>query len=235
MSLTRNTTGSINPATKLIDFNGETGIFDYYDKEKKENIELGTKIEFIVLNELSGITGWSDQDESAIWSNEVEKTTEEELTIRTKKGVLISGLYRKIKKDVISLGGKYCKIVYIKLKGEDTISRLRLKGAALSAWINKKINTKAQSIIVSGTEEGKKGSIKYKVPKFEAKDFDDKDYAKAVELDQELLAFLDERKETNNEKSEEMQEVVNDVFNDEPKEEIEDPTKSKIKTEDLPF
>ena len=102
MSLS-NPTVSQNPASKYIEYKGDSGKWFYFDKtkgENGENVELHPPLYFIVLDELATIKGWSDQYESGIYSNEVHHINE---TLRVKSfkgGLSIVGKYPDIKFEV---------------------------------------------------------------------------------------------------------------------------------------
>ena len=118
---------SQNPATRFIQFKGDSGKWSYFDKSKGENgenVEIKLPIYFIILDELSTIKGWSDQYQSGIYSNEIHNLGEQ-LTVKTfKGGAMIKGWYQDIKNDVKALGGKYTKSIYAMLIYEDDSTEL---------------------------------------------------------------------------------------------------------------
>ena len=124
-----------NPAKKFLKFKGSTGDFFYYDKEQEKDILIQTPFKFIIIDELSTLTGYYDKLSSAIFSNEVHSTVKEPLNLRAfKGGLLLNGLYADIKNKLSYYGAKYTKSIYILFN--DELCNLQLKGAALSAWIN---------------------------------------------------------------------------------------------------
>ena len=168
----------------------------YYDKEGQENVTVPTPLEFIVLDQLATIKGWSDQDESGFWSNEVRRIGADTLTVRTSKGMKAQGVWRDIKADSNIAGAKYTTSVYIATRGRDglEINNLSLTGAALKAWIEftQKHRVNSNKVILSGWSDAKKGSVSYKVPVFEAVPMGDAERDEAVELDKQLQAYLNE-------------------------------------------
>ena len=90
MSLSEQSGGSSNPCNIFVKIKGDTGKFMYYDKEDGKNKEY-TKLSkgFIVLDERATITGWHDESQSGIVSNEVKNTqTSPLMVLAWKSGVL---------------------------------------------------------------------------------------------------------------------------------------------------
>lgn len=183
-----------NPAKRFLKL--KSGAVSYYDKESQENVNVPTPLEFIVLDQLATVKGWSDQDESGYWSNEVRSVGRDVLTVRTSKGMKDQGIWRDIKGNSSIAGAKYHSSIYIATKGRDglEINNLSLTGAALNAWIEftQKHRVNANKVILSGWNDAKKGSVSYKVPVFEAVPMEDGERDEAVELDKELQAYLNE-------------------------------------------
>lgn len=240
MSLSTDIDTISNPTTKFIEFNGQKGVFSYFDKEadnpdynaddpklklnreKGVRVELDLPLEFIVLDELATIKGYNDLNQTGIYSNEVHNTTEEELVVKTfkPKQVLCKGLYEDIKLEVNSQGGKYHRSLYAYMKGE--LVNFSFKGAALSAWFEKDFK-KAIGQVVQIPEEletGKKGSITYQIPKFikigPAKDHPE--FEQALEKDKQLQDYLKQYKKLegpNDKKVQDELEVISKQVDDE--------------------
>jgi len=192
-----------NPAVKFIEFNGSTGTFHYYDKEKEEKVTLGMPFYFIVLDELSCIKGYSQRLGSGVYSNEVKYVKDEILTVRSfKGGFQIIGKYQDVKDAALREGGKYCKSVYAMLMGATPeLVNFQFHGASfsgasdnsISGWINKKFNTEQCGVKVAETEPGQIGAVKFLSPVFENgwKLSTRPDVlAKATEMDKQLQSFL---------------------------------------------
>jgi len=188
-----------NPATKFIEFKGDKGIFQYYDKEKESNIEISIPVYFIVLDEFTTIKGYNNQLSCGIYSNEVKNLKTDILTVRDFKGNYeIIGKYNEIKLKIKEIGGEYCKSVYAALIREDKtldFVNFQFRGASLSAWIDKKINIEQFAIGVTEVIEMKNGSIVFKRPVFKAYSFDENLKKKAVEMDRELQSYFESYQE----------------------------------------
>lgn len=177
----------LNPAVKFLKF--KNGTFKYWDKEKEKEIEVALPVKFMVLDELATVTGWHDESQSAIFSNEVHSTTKEDLLVRAfKGGEQATGRYATIKDKIKSNGGKYTKSVYALDLDSGEIVNFHFTGAVLSAWINKEVVVTDNAVVINKTEEAKKGSVTYSYPVFEAESIDKEIYDKAVEIDKTILA-----------------------------------------------
>jgi hypothetical protein len=181
-----------NPGTRFFQWSGSDGRVKFYDKETKENVFVDLPFTFLVLDKLVTITGYSDEDQSGIWSNEIRNTRFDELTVRTKKGIVKKGLYEEVKTVV---GAKFAQSVYIAFKddsGNLSIGNFKMSGCAVSAWIEfskgKDIYSGAVKIVSS--EEGKKGATKFFSPVFELSKVSDETNAAAEELDKQLQDYL---------------------------------------------
>jgi hypothetical protein len=192
MSRSKNT-DLVNPATRWFRWNGGAGTLSYYDKETKENIEVAIPFQFLVLDKLITISGYSDEDQSGIWSNEIRNTTKDVLILRTKHGIKKQGFYNDVKTVV---GAKFCQSLYIAFYDEEKqlqIGNLKLSGCAVSAWIEfiKGRDIYKGAIGISGTEEDKKGATKFFRPVFEQKEnVSEKANLQAMELDGILQEYL---------------------------------------------
>lgn len=216
-----------NPAQHFIQV--KNGALSYYDKEQGEDVAVSTPLRFVVLDTLATVKGWSAEEETGMWSNEVKAVGKEVLTVRTRNGVVASGLWKDIKDEVKADGGKYYSSIYIAAKGKDglTIQNLSLKGSAVNAWIEfAKANDlrKKAVILADWKEEGK--AVKYKVPVFEAVEMEDGERDEAVSLATDLKEYHDQYFSYNPDQHNEANQdtVVDDVDTDEP-----------INLDDIPF
>lgn len=158
-----------SPVTKYLTWSSDNKCFSYYDKEKKENVNVKLPITFIHLDELSTIKGWHDASSSGIFSNEVRSTKNQELNVRAfKGGELVKGLYQDIKLRIASFGGHYICSLYAFMDGE--IVNIALKSSSLMVWSEfAKENRKAflgTTIQVASFTDGKKGAVKFSTPLF---------------------------------------------------------------------
>lgn len=204
MSRSNPTESTKNPCTRFFEWAGgsDGGVIRYYDKETKQTINVGDKFAFLLLDEMAAVKGWHDASDSGIYSNEVRDTRQDVLVVRAfKGGELASGLYSQIRDRVNAFGGHFHASCYIAYKDGDTykLGNIGFKGAALSAWMEfkKKAGTKdgrpayyVGAVRISGYEEGTKGRVTFRVPKFSISSVSEEADAQALALDKELQQFL---------------------------------------------
>lgn len=199
MSLSNpNANGQANPSTRWFEWNGGQGVVNYYDSANKKTVSVPLPFTFILLDELATVRGWHDPSSSGIYANEVRDTRQDVLTVKAfKGGTLAEGLYRDIKDRVAASGGSFTTNCYLAFKegGNLQMGTLRLKGAALGAWMEfRKQNRRTaygKSIRIDGFTEGKKGSVTYRMPTFALGDISPETLALATELDKTLQEYLD--------------------------------------------
>lgn len=163
-------TPQTNPATKFLSWKSNDKSFEYYDKEKAENVKVPLPFRFLVLDELHSVKGWNDATQSAIYSNEVKFISKETMTVKPFKGNEIArGLYADIKEKIKSAGAHYVKSIYVMLE-DGSLANIQLKGAAVQKWgeFTAKVRNRLPDewIIVEKTIEGKKGAVKFYTPEF---------------------------------------------------------------------
>ena len=182
-----------NPCTKWFEWAGSTGNLGYYDKERGEKVAVKLPFTFLVLDQLATVTGWSDDAQSGIWSNEVRNTRTDVLTVRTKGGIAAEGLYEEVKNVT---GARYAKSIYIAYYDENKelqLGNIKASGACLSAWIEycKGKDVYKGAVTLEGGVQAKKGRTTYFVPQFTAKaEVSDATDDKAKQLDRALQAYL---------------------------------------------
>lgn len=183
-----------NPAQHFIKWSGSRGQLEWYNKEKQQNIPIKMPFEFLVLDTLATVTGYSEQDKSGFWSNEVKSTIRQPLTVRTKAGIQAQGLYADIKDVIKGKGAKFASSVYIahKVNDEWIMGNLQISGAALSPWIDFAAQHKVENgkVIVTGKTEDKKGTNTFFIPVFEYAHSTPEEDGIANELDKELQIYL---------------------------------------------
>lgn len=190
--------GTPNPATRWFEWNGEHGVVRYYDKEKKQNVDVGSDFTFILLDELGSVRGWHDASQSGIYSNEVKDTRADVLIVKAfKGGPLAEGLYKDIKLTVNAVGGQFNANCYIAFKnGGDKLAlgAIRFKGAALGSWMEFRKENRAalfeKGVRIHGFTEGKKGRIVYRMPVLSLTEVSKETNAAAIYLDKQLQAYL---------------------------------------------
>jgi hypothetical protein len=193
-----NENGSNNPTTRWFEWSGETGVVRYYDKERKENIEVGPEFGFVLLDQLGSVRGWHEQSQSGIYSNEVKDTRQDAMVVKSFKGGLIAeGIYKDIKDRVNAVGGKFHANCYIAYKADDgvlAIGSLRFKGAALGAWMEftkaNRADLYKKGVRIKGFTEGKHGRVTFRVPNFTLTELTPASNAAATALDVTLQDFL---------------------------------------------
>jgi hypothetical protein len=188
-----NNTDVKNPAAKFFQWSGDEGKIKSYNKETKETTFSEIPFTFLVLDRLITIAGYSDDDKSGFWSNEIRNTKTEVLTVRTKAGIRKTGLYEDVKTLV---GAKFAQSLYIAFFDEDKqlkIGNFKLVGCAVSAWIEfcKSNDIYKGAVRIVGTEEGQKGKTTYFSPVFQMQEaIKPETESTAIRLDEELQTYL---------------------------------------------
>jgi hypothetical protein len=187
-----------NPSTRWFEWHGEKGVVRYYDTEAKQTVDVPLPFGFLLLDQLASIRGWHEASQSGIYSNEVRDTTQDVLVVKAfKAGQLYEGFYKQIKDSVNKLGGYYTANCYLAYKDEArqlAIGCLRLKGAALGAWMEfskaHRSDLYSKAITITSYTEGKKGRVIYRVPTFQSSVISEESHHQAIALDRELQAYL---------------------------------------------
>lgn len=209
-----------NPAKKFISWKGGLGVWEYYDKEKEEKIQLDEKLYIVPLDELSTVKGWHDSSQSGIYSNEVKLLNDEELTVKSfKGGEIAKGLYKNIKGDLE--GGKFCKSVYAVLLNSNgqvvEMVNFSFMGGSLGSWIDAKVDIKEGKVVIlsKNPEKQTKGATTYYVPQIVVKDKKDSILEECKNMDKELQEYLGQYKKANNSSNESPQSASVDNVSEE--------------------
>lgn len=186
---------SQSPVQRHFSLKMSTGHVTYYDKAAQKEVEVEAPFRFLVLDTLNFIGGFNEPSNSGIWSNEVRNTRQETLTVRSKKGIIATGLYDAIKGDVKDDGGKFGNSVYIAYKDGDeyALGNIKFLGAGLSKWFDFRQGKNLDldpGVAVTGWTEEKKGRNEYFAPVFDSLKVSDEAVAAAKLLDQQLQAYL---------------------------------------------
>jgi len=193
-----------NPCQKFIEFKSDKKQFVYFDKEIEKQIEIPIPIYFVVLDELSTISGYNKRNDCGIYSNEVHNLTDEILRVKTfKGGESITGKYSDIRDSIIALGGKFTKSVYAMLiKPDKSIEfvNFKFRGSSFASWMDKKINVDNYIIAVVDFIEQQNGNTIYNVPIFKAYKLEPEINQDAIEMDKILQKYLKEYKSQQPEK-----------------------------------
>lgn len=200
MSRSRPTTSEKNPASRWFEWSGQDGTLYYYDKEAKAKVTVDLPITFLALDRMAAVGGWHDESQSGIYSNAVHSTQKDPLVVKAFKsnGTLAEGFYADIKDKVKRVGGHYVSICYVGYKDADgqlVLGAVKFKGAALRSWMDfsKEAGDKLfqDAFTIDGYDEGKKGSITFRVPTFTLASVSEATDAAAAKLDAQLQAYLD--------------------------------------------
>ncbi len=169
--LKREVTTNVNPTSKFLEWKSNNKSFSFYNKELKQNVEVKLPLTFMVLEEYHKISGFSDADQTGIYSNEVLQIGTEEMEVRTFKGRIIAkGLYKDIKGAVNAAGGNYHKSIYA-VTNEWELINISFKGACVSQWstfIEKGAWKRLADewVSIESSNDHQKGMVKYSTPNF---------------------------------------------------------------------
>lgn len=189
-----------SPVKFWLTFKADSGKVAYTRKNESGEYEdvLLDELDFVLMDSRASISGWNDESSSKIYSNYVKYTKEEKFQVRSKKGVLVEGIYSDIKDKVMAFGGKFCTNLFVlaKIDGVFEPSVLQLSKTSQAAWSkfteDKRLSDlyKVMVKIVKG-EEAKKGKIKFVYPAFETLEVEKDVSAMADDFDkQELQPYL---------------------------------------------
>ena len=177
-----------NPATKFLEWKSDEKAFEYYDKQLKEKllsegeteksikdgrlanvkVELPLKVQF--LEHFHTVKGWHDASSKRIYSNEVKFISKEPVNVRTFGGLnLVEGIYGDIKLELLQLGGKYHRSIYV-IDESGEIINLQLKGAVVGAYTefmkDHENSVEGSWLEMKSVTDHKKGATKYSTPDF---------------------------------------------------------------------
>jgi hypothetical protein len=212
-----NNTDMVNPSTRWFEWSGGEGKINYYDKATKERVEVTMPFTFLLLEELSTITGFNEKSKSRIYANEVKDLSKNPLRVMEGSSEIARGLYNEIKEKVTSasVGGKYaksCYIAYKNEKGELVIGNFMFSGSSfgggehvvdakkkfkenVGAWLDfaKAFRADLYKKAVRVTRDDRpctNGNVTFYAPKFELVDISPETDEKAIELDKQLQEYL---------------------------------------------
>ena len=158
------------PAEMYLEWKSDDKSFSYYDKAQGKNITVDPG-KFLFLMDRSTIKGWSEADQSGIYSNEVKNLSTDDLNVRTFSGKAIaSGKYADIKEAIQKAGGTFTKSIYAMME-DGTIINFQLRGVSLRQWMDFTAKSRRRLpdewITIASVEEGKKGRVTFSFPNFE--------------------------------------------------------------------
>ena len=193
----------INPAKRWLRWDSDNKCFKYFDKEaphptdptkKGNNIMVQLPLQFLVLDTLHKISGFSDADSAGIYSNEVRDLKKQQISAKIKKVEQIKGLYEDIKGKVT--GARYAQSVYIGYFDENKelqVGNIELTGSSLGPWIEfckKHKPTEGAIKVVTTNYVEKNKKVNWNEPVFEAIVVKPETDAKAVAADKILQEYL---------------------------------------------
>lgn len=190
-------TGAASPATRFFEWKAEKGEFQYYDKERKENIPVKLPFSFLVLDEVSQVGGGTKVNGKfdGYWSNAVKNLNTQIITVKSKAGIVAQGLYASLKE---RKGLHYVKGLYIAFYDDDKVLQIgfiKFQGSSLGAWFEFSklyrdiykgaFTIKSRSEVINGD----KGD--YYTPVFSHKsEVSEETEQAAIELDKAVQSYL---------------------------------------------
>jgi hypothetical protein len=207
MSRSQPAAQSTHPSQRWFEWDGAKGQVRWYDRELKEQVVIKGPFVFLLLDQLASVGGWHKASESGMYATAVRNVGADPLTVKSfKGGIVAEGLYKDIKDKVKAAGGHFEAQVFIAFRPvakEKTVPPvpqplqmgvLRLKGAALAAWMQFQTEQKgaiyAGALAIDGCTEGQTGATLWKAPVFKLKDASKEALEQAMAIDVELQAWL---------------------------------------------
>lgn len=160
-----------NPTKRFLRWHSSEKQWGYWDAESETRELVAADTRFVVLDQLSTVTGFDPVTKSAIWANEI-RTLREELSVFSGKKPLGTGTWAEIKASVP--GVKFASSVYamVFLPEGPVLGNFRMSGAAIGGWIDFTKEVGRSKLegdsIISATQvkQGKTGSVVYYSPVF---------------------------------------------------------------------
>jgi hypothetical protein len=186
-----------NPAEHFMSWSGSTGTLNWYNKEQEKNIPVKLPFQFLVLDQLATIKGYNKQLATGFWSNEVRNTRKEELTVRSKQGVVYTGFYKNEQGVVqVPKGADYTQSVYIahKIGDKYVLGNINMKGSSRSAWFDFANTCKPENgtVVMDIGEKQTAQTGDFYPPVFTYQPSTDEENTEAVRLDKELQIYLNQ-------------------------------------------
>lgn len=159
-----------NPATISIEWKAGNGEFVYYNKDTKQNVVIGKKLECLVLNQLYTLRGWTP-DGNALISNEVANPGKQDFYVReyytTQKGeksskLITNGNWKKEIKGNQPVNFYASLYAVCLINGGDQLVNIRIGGSGLSSLIKAKIRPEdGFTTIFTAGKKQKTGMVSY--------------------------------------------------------------------------
>lgn len=180
------------PYTRTIKWKSGDDQFETYnaDTKKNEPVEIDW---FTVLEELTSVSGYNENSNKGIWSNEVLELGQK-IEVRVGNDIVTSGSWKEIKAEVTAMGGKFTNVV-IALLPSGEIIRILLAGSGCTGWIGKKFSPMSLQCGVkfNGSQEGKKGNVTYNIPTFVKRELSSEETESAMDAWKTVEAWLKDR------------------------------------------
>jgi hypothetical protein len=197
MSRSNPTANNPNPATRWFEWAGKDGRLFYYDKAKKEKVNIPLPFTFMALDSTKTVRGYNKKLKTGLYANEVKDVQADRLVVKFfNGGTVAEGVWADIRDAVIARSGKFGVNLYIAYKAADgfKIGCNQLTGCAMSAWFDfekksgKSIFEKA--ITITQGKKDTSGDVEFIPPAFALKDVSEETNAAALALDKELQEYF---------------------------------------------
>lgn len=158
-----------SPIKYHITFSGESGTFSYWDGEKEVSLD---KLELVMLDRRSSVSGWSEAIGGRIFSNYFT-SNKDHINVRASNKDILSGTWEADKDRIKEAGGEYQVNIFAlaDIGGQWVPVKLALSKSALAAWSSFSSEQKiwdlyGSLITVQRGEQQKKGRVTYYTPTF---------------------------------------------------------------------
>lgn len=185
-----------NPSLHFFEWKGGAGTLEYYDKEQEKRINVPLPFEFLPIDQLATITGFSKLANGSYYSNEVRNTAKEPFTVKLKGQTVYTGLYKN-EQGIAQMpkGASYAKSIYIVHKTKDgkyVIGNIKASGSALGAWIefNQKYKPENGKVTITKGEKQTSPVGDFYAPVFTYGSSTPEEDSEAIRLDKELQVYL---------------------------------------------
>lgn len=187
-----------NPALHFFEWKGSEGKLQFYDKENKVNVSVPLPFEFIPIDQLATITGYSKTAQSGYYSNEVRSSVKDEFVVKIKGQTVFTGLYKNDQGIAqVPKGAGFTASIYIVHKnkaGEYIIGNIKANGSALGAWIEFNKNNivgNGKAVMTRGAKQSSPVGDFY-APEFKYERLTSEDFKAAMDADKELQIYLNQ-------------------------------------------
>jgi hypothetical protein len=134
------------PLVKYLEFKPKEGVFVWYDKETRQNVQYEAPVNFLPLFEMATLGGFKKATQEGYWSNEMppRDTKTKPFTLRLGRNIVAVETWANIK--ALVPDAKYCLAIYgvVFGKGKDNaltseLCCIKLIKSTLTAWINARV------------------------------------------------------------------------------------------------